>query len=240
MNSEILRNFIYNDHELSSHKDYLDKLTIPSVDISLSSDIPMAYESRFAGVPFVSKNFVWPIHKEGEYRFLGQINFSEINNRPESLPESGLLSLFYAFDEEGNIFWGDDGYIIGYYWPEIGSLSLYSQMRNSPVATKKIVLNGGIEIPRHVDLRKDWPFNTDALYDLLDLDGCYENYMLGYPSYYTLGYDPTPGDEWISLITLASDNEFNWCWHDGDKLMVFIEKDKLAKRDFSYLKTDAG
>jgi len=64
--------------------------------------------------------------------------------------------------------------------------------------------------------------------------------MLGYPSHYSLMYDPTPGEDWVSLITLASYDEFEWCWHDADKLMVFIEKSKLEAKDFSNLKADAG
>ena len=44
----------------------------------------------------------------------------------------------------------------------------------------------------------------------------------------------------MSLITLMSNSELDWCWHDGDKLMVFIEKDKLLNKDFSCLKSDAG
>ncbi|WP_146390953.1 DUF1963 domain-containing protein [Allorhodopirellula solitaria] len=49
-------------------------------------------------------DFAWPAHDVGEYRFLGQIDFSEITDRPDSLPDSGLLSLFYAFDEDGEVF----------------------------------------------------------------------------------------------------------------------------------------
>lgn len=237
MNPETLKNFI-SHYELSSHQDYLDKLIVPSVDISISSATALDHESRFAGAPLVPKDFVWPTHKEGQYKFLGQVNFSEITNRPDILPDTGLLSLFYAFDEEGEIFWGDDGYVIGYYWPNIDELSVL-EPTNSSLNAKKILLGGGIEIPRHEDLRQDWPFDTDALYGLQDLEGCCKDYLLGYPSYYTLGYDPTP-EGWMSLITLTSYDDFEWCWHDGDKLMVFIEKDKLLNKDFSNLKTDAG
>ena len=53
-------------------------------------------------------------------------------------------------------------------------------------------------------------------------------------------YDPTPGAEWISLLTVGSLDEFEWCWHDGDTLMVFIEPAKLEQKDFSHLKSDAG
>ena len=239
MNPKILEKFINTDEELSPHKGYLDSITTPSVDISFSSDEAKDYESRFGGTPLVSKEFVWPTHEEGEYRFLGQINFSEISNCPELLPKSGLLSLFYAYDEDGEIFWGDDGYVVGHFYPDITDLNLYEPGCVNH-KTKKILLSSGIEIPRHEGLRKDWPFDTEALYDLSNLESYPEDYILGYPSFCTLAYDPTPSDEWVSLLTLTSYDEFEWCWHDGDKLMIFIEQEKLKNSDFSSLKADAG
>lgn len=239
MKPEVLEKFINTDEDLSPHKGYLNSITKPSVDISFSNDEAKEYESRFGGIPLVSKDFVWPTHEEVDYRFLGQINFSEIRQPAELLPESGLLSLFYAYDEDSEIFWGDDGYVVGYFYPDITDLTLYKQTSTNRKA-KKIVFSNGIEIPRHEDLRKDWPFNAEVLYDLPGLEGYCEDYMLGYPSFYTLGYDPTPSDEWMSLLTLTSYDDLEWCWHDGDKLMIFIEKEKLKNVDFSYLKTDAG
>ncbi|MGO3344844.1 MAG: YwqG family protein [Marinomonas sp.] len=239
MNPEKLENFINTDEELSAHKDYLNSITKASVDISFSKGEAKDYESRFGGNPLASKDFVWPTHEEGEYRFLGQINFSEIRHPMGLLPESGLLSLFYAYDEDGEIFWGDDGYVVGYFYPAVKDLIIYKNTSTNHI-TKKIVFSNGVEIPRHEDLRTDWPFDTEALYDLPDLEGYCDDYMLGYPSFYTLAYDPTPSDEWMSLLTLTSYDEFEWCWHDGDKLMIFIEKEKLKNADFSNLKTDAG
>jgi uncharacterized protein YwqG len=240
VNTKALQNFIENNDELSDYKEYLKMLVLPCVDISILSDTPNKHESRFAGIPFVSKDFAWPSHNIGEYKFLGQINFSEIKNRPELLPASGLLSLFYAVDEEGEIFWGDDGYVLGYYWPNLDELSLYNTDEGSNPQARKIQLSGGIEIPRHMDLRNDWPFDMKILDDLPDLEGFVEDYMLGYPSYNTLAYDPTPGKEWMSLLTLSSCDELEWSWHDGDKLMIFIECEKLRNKDFSSLKTEAG
>lgn len=66
------------------------------------------------------------------------------------------------------------------------------------------------------------------------------NYLLGYPFYSSLAYDPRPSQDWTSLLTLSSVDELNWCWHDGDFLMLFIEKEKLKQKDFSYIKSDAG
>lgn len=113
LNPRILESFIRNDEELSPHKGYIDSIIKPSVDISFSSDEANDYESRFGGAPLVPKGFEWPIHEAGEYRFLGQINFSEIKDCSDNLPKSGILSLFYAYDEDGEIFWGDDGYESG-------------------------------------------------------------------------------------------------------------------------------
>lgn len=241
VNSEIFYNLINNDVELSSHKNFLEQLVEPSVDISITSNIARDHESKFSGVPVVPDDFLWPEHKDGEYKFLGQINFSEITACPEILPKSGILSLFYAYDEDGEIFWQDDGYVLGYYWPDLEELFPYKTAANNNILqSRKLKLSAGIEIPRLECLRNDWPFDPDALYALPELEEFREDYMLGYPSFCTLAYDPTPGKQWISLLTLASYDEFDWCWHDGDKLMVFIEKDKLLRNDFSNLKTDAG
>lgn len=239
MNPEILGKFINENEVLSPHKGFLTSIIKPSVDISFSDDEAKDHGSRFGGTPLVSKNFIWPTHEEGEYRFLGQVNFSEISNCPEPLPKSGLLLLFYAYDEDCEIFWGDDGYVVAYFYPQTADLTLYRQESTNHKA-RKILFSQGIEIPRNEDLRNDWPFDTAVLYELPELESHREDYMLGYPSFYTLAYDPTPSDEWISLLTLSSNDGFEWCWNDGDKLMIFIEKEKLKNADFSSLKTDAG
>jgi len=127
MNPEKLNDFINDNKELLHHKDYLNSVNKPSVDISFSLDRPKDYESRFGGDPLVPIGFTWPNHQVGEYRFLGQINFSEINEI-KGLPAEGLLSLFYASDEQGEVFWRDDGYVLGYYWPKIEELVLFNQL----------------------------------------------------------------------------------------------------------------
>ena len=67
-----------------------------------------------------------------------------------------------------------------------------------------------------------------------------EAYLLGYPGVSTLAYDPTPGPGWTSLLTLTSMKELDWCWHDGDFLHIFIERERLARADFTRLASDAG
>ena len=111
MNLESLRQTVSGIDTVSEHVDYILGLARPCANITLADDAGTDAGSRFGGHPFLPADFTWPSHDVGEYRFLGQIDFSEIVNRPESLPDSGLLSIFYAFDEDGEVFWGDDGYV---------------------------------------------------------------------------------------------------------------------------------
>ena len=239
MDATTLRRTIAEVDSLAEHTDYLLKIAKPSVDIELVDIQPTPECSRFGGDPFVPTNFKFPTHERGEYRFLGQINFAETLNPPSLLPKSGLLSLFYAYDDEGEIFWGDDDYILGFYWDNFEQHSIIKSSTDK-VRAERIGLTTSLNLPWNGELRDDWTFDPNLLWDLLDTSDRQEEYLLGYPSFNTLAYDPTPGDKWISLLTVRSLDEFDWCWHDGDKLMVFIEADKLAKCDFSYLKSDAG
>lgn len=234
-----LQKFI-KENGLLQYRDFIHFMMKPCVDIMLMDETPSGHHSRFSGNPLVPTDFLWPEHAVGVYKFLGQINFGEIVNRPALLPEHGILSFFYASDEEEEIFWGDDYYVIAFYWPDTKDLVVMDDPHGQPVQSRKIKLSGGVDIPRHAVLRDDWPFDTDILYGLVENGGLPDSHMLGYPSFCSLGYDPTPNPKWTSLLTITSNEDLGWCWHDGDKLMVFVEYDKLLRRDFSCLKSDAG
>jgi uncharacterized protein YwqG len=240
MNFAKLEELVNRHLNASLHKEYFLGLAKPSVTIGITRDSPQRLQSKFGGQPEVPEDFQWPLHKAGDYVFIGQINFSEIIDSPTSLPQSGMLSLFYALDNTGEIFWGDDGYVLGYYWEEIAALKVKKAPHRHVQKQKRIKLTGSIDIPRHEDLRVDWPFPFEDIEELLEDAQLPNDYLLGYPSFCSLAYDPTPSNEWCSLLTLDSHDQFDWCWHDADKLMVFIEKSKLATRDFSSLKADAG
>lgn len=226
------------DSPLRAHVDYLRAIALPSVTITTDNHPPKGVESRFGGDPLVPTDFTWPEHDVGYYRFLGHINFADMADAPAAMPDSGILSLFFAEDEEGEVFWGDDGYIVGYYWPDAAALQPMKSPHDTPPKAKRLHFANAFDLPRHRELRDDWPFDPDLL-DALS-DALPDDYLLGYPSHTSLAYDPTPGKDWCSLLTLSSHDRFDWCWHDGDNLMVFIEKDKLAQRDFTNLKSDAG
>ena len=233
---------VLGDSELSPHLSYFKGTAKPSVEIAIGRRWPGKVNSRFGGKPAVGSHFAWPANDMGEYRFLGQVNFSEIDNGPDTLPKSGLLSLFYADDEAGEVFWGDEGYVVAFFWPSTDNLRFFDTPYPVAPKSRKIKFRSGVDIPRYKELRDDWPLDSDAFCALAELahNDLPRDYLLGYPSYFTLAYDPTPGPDWVQLLTLDSHDQFGWNWHDTAKLMVFIEKDRLARKDFSYLKCDAG
>lgn len=188
-----------------------------------------------------------PRHDIGLYYCLGQINFAEIVNRPATLPETGVLVLLYADHDptaatDGEIFWRDEGYVKAWYFEDPTALVPTKAPHGKGAPGVRITLSGELDLPRHVELYDDPPFDFDVLAAALDDPDALlaTDYLLGYPSHYSLAYDPTPGPEWVSLLTLHSHNALEWCWQDGNKLMVFIERERLAARDFSVLECDAG
>ena len=200
---------------IALHQDYLCRLLRTTIDIIRSDSGISLGGSRYGGSPDLPEGFEWPTHHLGLYRFLGQFNFAEIPQVNAGLPECGLLSLFVADDPDGesDLFWGDPGYIHAEFFTDITKLV--------PNVSPDSVARGS-----YSDLRNSLHQSDD--------------YLLGYPSHCSLAYDPTPGAEWISLFTANSDDELEWSWHDGDKLMIFIEIERLKKHDFSNLRSDAG
>jgi hypothetical protein len=152
---------------MAGHVDYLVQIARPCVDIELAGPTAAPETSRFGGLPFVANSFEWPLHADGEYRFLGQFNFAEFKGSPSALPSTGLLTLFHDYDPDGEIFWGDDGYILGFYAESFANSVLLDSPTAAPPA-QQINLTGGIDIPRHIELRDDWPFDGDDLWDVVD------------------------------------------------------------------------
>ena len=187
------------------------------------------------------QDFIWPTHNSGYYRFLGQFNFDEIRSASTALPASGLLSLFFAEDDNDQVFWRDDRYVIGYYWDNSSNHVLLPTPNGIPVSPEAATaLIPGLNIPRHREVHHDWPFEgaDDAVWDIAHKVNA-ENYLLGYPSFCSLAYDPTPKPGWVPLLVLSSSEGLDWCWQDGARLMVFIEAARLQCKDFRVLMCDA-
>lgn len=196
------------------------KLAKPCVDIEFVKGKPQGDDSYFGGMAYVPKDFVYPTHKEGYYRFLGQINFAHIGDPSNQFPKTGLLSLFFAEDYNGDVFWGDDDYVIGFYWENTADFvvmdipkeiaDFWEIVPNPPA--KKIQFQQGVDLPLTGYLNIDYPADADEMGDYLwkndDLE--FNNHLLGYPRHDSLGYDPTP-EGFIPFLNLQSENDLNWC-----------------------------
>ncbi|RYY58123.1 MAG: DUF1963 domain-containing protein, partial [Comamonadaceae bacterium] len=213
------------------HIPFLALCCTPCVDLHLVPERPLAATgSRFGGSPCVPPDFSWPVHPAGRYRFLGQINFGEVAAPATGLPTSGLLVLFHAEDEDGEVSWQDPGYVVGYHWDDLASHATLQPPADIPtVPGIALDLVPGLNVPRHEELRNDWPFATapDLAWDLAQAVNA-DAYLLGHPAHCSLAYDPTPGPGWVSLLNVPSLPELQWCWHDEDRLMVFIQAAQLA------------
>jgi hypothetical protein len=156
-----------------------------------------------------------------------------------------LLSLFYTVGEDGDCAWHENNFVTATYWPAPDQFSESIHYGFTPPPEGVAVeLKPAINWPRHAGLRDDWPF--DEYSDEMDLvafglaEHQADDYLLGYPSYCRIDFDPAPGKDWICLLTISSHECLDWCWLDGDKLTVFIHKDKLQHLDFTNLYCVAG
>jgi len=233
---------------MNEHREFILSIACPSIEIITASNPITRGCSKFGGVPDVPSTFKWPEHSLGPYRFIGQINLSDIPVGGHGLPSNGLLSFFYADDENGESFWGDPDYVRAYWYDirdELRPVEPPAAVRRG--ATWTLAFQLGADVPPlpwwDDSAVKDWPIDdrqSSAYWELRRRLHPSNRYLLGYPLNTTLAYDPTPGPEWRSLLTLSSDDELDWCWHDGDWLVAFIEDQQLHAGDFSRIKSDAG
>lgn len=226
---------------ISHHNKFFKEFLRPSIDILKNIDKPTKVgESRFGGFPDLPIDEKWPKYKNRLYRFLCQINFSEIDITESNLPKNGLLSIF--FHEHYLNFW-EDGYIKAIFVPKLIGLKT---IRKPKIRYKKevaIEFLSTVDIPYSKYQVSNWPFDDDeeiAYSNIREKIHKSEDYLLGYPSHRTLAYDLTPNEKWISLLTIDSDDYLEWCWNDFDKLMIFIRKDDLKNLNFNNLKVVAG
>lgn len=238
---------IIKQSDISKHSRFLMKSIRPAIDIVKNvSNKPYLGCSRFGGSPDLQVGAEWPTYNNKPYRFLGQINFSEITGIETDFPKSGLLSLFFVdySEDQCSLEPWDSGYIRAIFTPETSNLENIKAPQSVDEKSVCIEFSPTIDLPFDEYQMEEWPFDDEEEEDIYweireSLHKSYD-YLLGYPSYCTLAYDPTPGTEWISLLTISSDNNLEWCWHDDDMLMLFIQREDLKKLDFSNIKAEAG
>lgn len=231
---------------LDEYRDFLLSVARPTVELIAADTAVTPTCSKFGGVPDLPADFEWPQSKFGPYRFLGQFNLADIPKGPHGLPSDGLLSFFYAHDENGESFWGDPDYVRAFRFDNVAAFKPTEPPKAVRLGTTvSLQFMRGSDVPPwpHGEARKVWPINDsrrDAYWKLrlrLHPSGCY---LRGYPLNATLAFDPTPGPDWRSLLTLRSDTALHWNWHDGDRLVTFIEEQRLQAADFSRIDCLAG
>lgn len=232
---------------LEGHREFLLGIARQSVEILTASDPVTKGCSKFGGSPDLPTAFGWPHHKHGPYRFIGQVNLADIPAGTHGLPRDGLLSCFYAQDESGESSWGDPDYMRVYHFGKgdpFRSVEPPAAVRLGSTCTLKFQRSADVPPwPWGDSDADDWPISEsrrDAYWELRCRLHPSGRYLLGYPFNTTLAYDPTPGPEWRSLLTLSSDDELDWCWHDGGWLVTFIEEQRMRDGDFSQIKSDVG
>ncbi|WP_083458547.1 DUF1963 domain-containing protein [Sandaracinus amylolyticus] len=240
---------------LRAHTEWFRRWHRPAIAITTTTEEIRLGASRFGGVPDLPVDVEWPRHDKGPYRFLAQIDLADLPSRRASfaepwrdvLPSDGVLSLFVAddptreMDPRGEIFWGDPRYAVAL----LSAAHVESSPRQPPPevdfgAPAAIAFTPTIDIPRDEYQVRDWPFTTDEheTYDVLRATLHGRDYLFGYPQHCTLAYDPTPTGQ-IPLLSLGSDDERAWYWHDGDCLMLFLEPGRAHPGAIS-LGSDAG
>lgn len=222
-------------------------LVRPCIDIALIDGNVAPDDSYFGGKPFLPKDFELPQAPKGNrYLFIGQINLAQIGHAPHAMPKTGLLSLFYLEygedweDGDDEPFWGDDGFVKAFYFADTTEFVVHDD-KDAGTPSQKLAFIDGVSPPDHSDFDVNYPSDMDEFHDkLYETFGGVGDHLFGYPTNDSLGYDPTPKGDWLPFLNLQSHKTLNWCWHDGDRLMVFIEKSALVQGDFSNIKTDAG
>lgn len=239
---------VLNGSPLAEYSTYLSERRRPLIELVREDGPVRLHQSRICGAPDVPAGFQWPEHEGGAYRFLMQLNFGEM---PKCLPEQpagGLLTIFEKFDADGNMNWSASDYIVARFFSDNEILATAKPPDTSGVQEAiPLSFRSGFDIPLFDNLipstyegspipKARWREYADVRNELHETP----DFLFGYPTNRCLGYDPTPGPGWMQLVNLDTDEDLEWYFHDGSKLMIFIEADRLAKCDFGKLTTDAG
>ncbi|MCC6574059.1 MAG: DUF1963 domain-containing protein [Planctomycetes bacterium] len=142
--------------EWPQRADELVKLLRPEARLvpKLTADGKIAVgQSKFGGSPDVPQGFAWPRWNDKPISFLVQLDTDEVLKAAPSLPlpKGGLISVFYANEEQP---WGlyptDRGGIQTYFWPKGTALQ---RMQSPKDLDKNWLLNAAqIQVSEGVDL----------------------------------------------------------------------------------------
>lgn len=242
-------NQLISRYGMDHHRDFLLNIARPSINIFIGEFEPLPRSSKFGGSPDVPCDFIWPTHAKGQYKFLAQFSLSDPAFKGFGLPTDAMLSFFHSASTDGyeEYFEGVESIRVFLFK---GLAELSPRVPPPPVdrsPCRAVDLKPGLSLPDKEWCKANsipWPIvsyaDSDCFWEIrLDtIPG--SSFLFGYPFNNTLAYDPTPGPEWRSLLTLGSHDEMDWSWHDGSWMVTFIKEQSLRSGDFSLIKSDAG
>ena len=242
---------------LAPHEDWMRRQLRPALDVRVAA--PGArVRSRLGGAPELPVGAEWPRIDARPYRFVAQLELAELPSRAlwplpwrDALPSAGLLSLFVADDPTGELDpraeldWTDPRYAIAILTPPgIACEPLATPPEVDFGASALVTFHDTLDLPGGLEQAQGWPFDClrdDArseAYDALRARMHGEHHLFGYPTQYTLAYDPTPPGR-IPLASFTSSELHAWTWHDGDALMLFLDPKEVREGRFG-LGADCG
>lgn len=211
--------------------------------------------SKFGGAPDLPADLPWPTWRDGLLGFMGQFDLADLPGSLVAdslgLPEAGLLSLFALDDEDEGIqpgvverVPGGEGYqeipgLTRLVYTPPGTERVRRPVPPELVEAEQAVPSLRLRFTESFDV--PWPGDVEAPElageEVEDVVHSLRGRVLG-PS--RLGGWPVhsrtsntcPGPDWVSLVTLASDDDALWCWADGESLEVFVHRDSIADRSF--------
>lgn len=212
--------------------------------------------SKFGGKPHLAPDTQWPQCEHGFLSFVAQINFADLTpfviSHTYPLPKSGLLVIFAMNDLNEGVQPGMEEYqdepweselTRAFYYPEGTHLEACMQ--------PEAILADEDYIPHPCDL-----IMTEALgqppdeSDIPDSFCSDEEKQIFIDQYFAHDHEETfshlmgwqthgrstntaPGPDWLNLLTLASHEELEWCWCDGQNLDIYIHPDDMRARKFN-------
>ncbi len=238
---------------LATERDFIKVKTV---------DRPIAnlWESRLGGQPYWPKELVYPTNKDGkQLYFLSQLNFGDIPQL-DGFPETGILQ-FFIFDDA--TFGADldkpdnqDCFRIVYHPSPISDaaeliqdfsfLRFYGETAIPQDRSFALEFAKATEIVPLSDKHFAESFGEDFLRQFGDEEWEIrekykktinaEGHKIGGYVFFAQEDDREPDDDSILLFQLDSEVERELCWGDMGAAHFFIQKEDLAKRDFSKVK----
>jgi uncharacterized protein YwqG len=108
---------------LGAWVDWVTEKALPSTRLKPSGGAALADGSRLGGTPVLPDDFSWPTWRGKPQSFIGQVKLEEMPAAGLPLPDSGVLSFFYASDQST---WGfdpaDEGSATTVWFPDVTAL----------------------------------------------------------------------------------------------------------------------